>query len=279
MQVAAAQLTVVAAWVQAPAPLQVPVFPQVPFAAHCPEGAVVPAASGAQLPAPLTLQAWQVPQLPLPQQTPSVQNPLMHWLAALQLWPFGLSAQLLLEPEPWQVSGATQSPSAVQLVLQVPFEAQTKPPGQADEVGAAQAPVPLQCETGVKVEPVHVAVPHETLVPPSWQCPAPSQAPVLPQGGFAVQRPCGSVLLAGTLAQLPALPVTLHAWQVPHELELQQTPSTQVLPVRQSLVAVQACPRRFLLPQWLVFGSQMSGDWQSASAVHAALQAVLPLQT
>jgi hypothetical protein len=29
----------------------------------------------------------------------------------------------------------------------------------------------------------------------------------------------------------------------------------------------------------LVFGSQMSGDWQSESAEQAALQAVLPLQT
>lgn len=219
-----------------------------------------------------------MPQLLVPQQTPSVQNPLMHWLAALQLCPFGLSAQLLLEPDPWQVSGATQSVSAAQVVLQAPFEAQTNPPGQAEEVGAAQAPVPLQCETGVKVEPVQAAIPQETLVPPSWQCPPPSQAPVLPQGGLAVQRPCGSVLLAGTLAQLPGLPVTLQDWQVPHELALQQTPSTQLLPVRQSLVAAQACPRRFLLPQRLVLGSQMSGAWQSASEVQAALQAVLPLQ-
>ena len=102
---------------------------------------------------------------------------------------------------------------------------------------------------------------------------------MLPQGGLAVQRPCGSVLFEGTLAQLPALPVTLQDWQVPQELELQQTPSTQLFPVRQSLVAVQDCPRRFLLPQRLVLGSQMSGSWQSASAVQAALQAVLPLQT
>jgi hypothetical protein len=34
VQVAAAQLTVVAACVQAPLPLQVPVLPQVPLAAH-----------------------------------------------------------------------------------------------------------------------------------------------------------------------------------------------------------------------------------------------------
>ena len=66
----------------------------------------------------MTLQAWQVPQGPEPQQTPSVQKPLMHWLALAQVRPFGLSAQLLLEPDPWQVKGATQSVSAVQEVLQ-----------------------------------------------------------------------------------------------------------------------------------------------------------------
>jgi hypothetical protein len=65
---------------------------------------------------------------------------------------------------------------------------------------------------------------------------------------------------------------------VPQTLALQQTPSTQLLPVRQSPVAVQPCPRRFLVPQRLVLGSQMSGDRQSPSTVQAALQAVDPLQ-
>ena len=60
-------------------------------------------------------------------------------------------------------------------------------------------------------------------------------------------------------------------------LELQQTPSTQLSPVRQSPVAVQAWPSRFLLPQRLVVGSQMSGDKQSLSRAQAALQAVEPL--
>jgi len=82
---AAAQVTLVEASVQAPFPLQVPVFPQVPLAGHWPLGAVVPDPMAAQLPAPLTLQALQVPQGPLPQQTPSVQNPLMHWVAEAQV--------------------------------------------------------------------------------------------------------------------------------------------------------------------------------------------------
>jgi hypothetical protein len=130
----------------------------------------------------------------------------------------------------------------------------------------------------VKVEPLQVAVPQETPVPPSWHLPAPSQAPVLPQGGVVEQSPCGSRLLAGTLAQLPALPAMLQAWQVAQAVALQQTPSTQLLPVRQSLVDAHDCPSRFLSPHRLVFGSQMSGNWQSASAEQAALHAVLPLQ-
>jgi hypothetical protein len=52
----------------------------------------------------------------VPQQTPSVQKPLMHWLPAEHDWPFGFSAQL---PD-WHVVGAMQSPSTVQVVLQAP---------------------------------------------------------------------------------------------------------------------------------------------------------------
>jgi hypothetical protein len=78
--VAAAQVTLEAACVQAPAPLQVPVLPQVPPAAHWPAGAAVPAAIGAQVPGlAARLQAWQVPQVVLDeQQTPSMQFPLPH---------------------------------------------------------------------------------------------------------------------------------------------------------------------------------------------------------
>jgi hypothetical protein len=257
VQVAAAQLTVAGASAQPPEPLQAPVLPQVPLDRHCPAGAVVPAGIGAQLPSPFTLQAWQVPQGPLPQQTPSVQKPLMHWAALAQLCPFGLSAQLLVAPDPWQVSGATQSVSAVQLVLHAALEAHTKPPEHADEVGAAQVPLPVQCETGVNVDPVQEALPQETLVLAFWQCPAPSQAPVLPQGGLVAQRPCGSRPLAGTFAQLPALPARLQAWQVAQAVALQQTPSTQLFPVRQSEETAQDWPRRCLVPQRPVLGSQM----------------------
>jgi len=54
------------------------------------------------------------------------------------------------------VRGATQSASATQVVLQTPLAvSQTKPPAQVEEVGAAQLPLPLQCETGVRVDPLH----------------------------------------------------------------------------------------------------------------------------
>jgi len=284
LQEAAAHETLLAPWVHAPAPLQVPVLPQGAAAAHWPEGAVVPAAIAAQVPRlPVRLQALQVPQGPVPQQTPSVQKPLMHWLAVVQACPLGLSAQLLLVPEPWQVVGATQSVSAVQVVLQTLLVvSQTKLPAQVVGVAAAQVPAPVQCETGVKVEPAgQVAVPQATPVPACSHAPLPLQAPVLPQGAvlLTAHRPCGSAALAATGAQVPGLLATLQAWQVPQTLVLQHTPSTQLSPVKQSVVAVQACPSRFKFPHRLVFGSQMVGDWQSASTVHAALQAVDPLQT
>jgi hypothetical protein len=200
-------------------------------------------------------------------------------LPAVHACPFAFRAQLFVLPEPWQVYGGTQSASVEQVVRQlVLLVLHWKLPGQADEVGVAQAPAPLQCAIAVNVEPVQDAAAQVTLVPPSWHWPAPSQAPVSPQGGLAGQRPCGSGVLAATLAQLPALPVTLQAWQVGQAAVLQQTPSTQLLPVRQSLVAEQDCPSRFLFPHRLVLGSQMLGAWQSASDEQADLQAVAPLQ-
>ena len=60
---------------------------------------------------------------------------------------------------------------------------------------------------------------------------------------------------------------------------LQQTPSTQVLPVKHWSVVVHAWPSRSLLPQRLVCLSQIDGGRQSASTVHAARHAVEPLQT
>ena len=73
---------------QAPPPLHVPVLPQVPLFAQPPRGSPAPAATLVQVPRfPATLQAWQVAQVALPQQTPSTQLPLVHWFALAQAAP------------------------------------------------------------------------------------------------------------------------------------------------------------------------------------------------
>jgi hypothetical protein len=111
--------------VQAPPPLQVPVLPQGGAAAHCPAGAGEPAGRLVQVPGlPATLQDWQVPQLGLPQQTPLTQAPLMHWVPSVHASPFAFRAQLRFGAVPWQVKGAKQSASAVQVVRHA-FPAQT----------------------------------------------------------------------------------------------------------------------------------------------------------
>lgn len=56
------------------------------------------------------------------------------------------------------------------------------------------------------------------------------------------QRPCGSATPAPTEVQVPALPITLQAWQRGQALAvvLQQTPSTHLLPVAHWLSALHA---------------------------------------
>ena len=75
-----------------------------------------------------------------------------------------------------------------------------------------------------------------TLVEACVQAP-PVQVPVLPQGGFGVQSPCGSAAPFATAAQLP----DEHVWQVPHPDMLQQKLSTQ-LPVVHSWPDEQVFP-------------------------------------
>jgi hypothetical protein len=101
------------------APLHVPVLPQGALAGHWPAGAGVPSASGVQVPGVVPLQVWQVPQAALPQQTPSTQLPLMHWLAAPQIDPLGLSAQFRFGAVPWQVNGDVQWESIEHVLRQV----------------------------------------------------------------------------------------------------------------------------------------------------------------
>ena len=90
---AAPHETVAAPCVQPLAPLQVPVFPHGGLAVHWPAGAGVPAASAVQVPGEVPLQVWHVPQVALPQQTPSVQLLLVHSFAALHAIPFAFLAR------------------------------------------------------------------------------------------------------------------------------------------------------------------------------------------
>lgn len=89
---------------------------------------------------------------------------------------------------------------------------------------------------------MQLALPHDTVVACCWHLPPPSQLPVLPHGLLldGAQAPCGSAVPAGTFAQVPALPDTLQAWQVPQEGAMQQTPSTQVRLAPHSEVMAQA---------------------------------------
>ena len=75
--------------------------------------------------------------------------------------------------------------------------------------------------------PLQDATPHGTPVAAWVHAPAPLQVPVLPHVPLAPQRPCGSVTVLATLVQVPGLPATLQARQVPQLAVLQQTPSTQ----------------------------------------------------
>jgi len=141
--------------------------------------------------------------------------------------------------------------------------------------GGAQDPPPSQCDELLYVDPVQLALPHDTVVGCFWQPPAPSQAPVLPQGApvDAAHWPVGAASPAGMFVQVPGLPGTLHDWQVPHADDAQQTPSTQLRPDRQSAVTLQVCPWWFN-PQ--MFAVQCWFAAQSPSLVHAVLQ-VVPL--
>ena len=84
---------------------------------------------------------------------------------------------------------------------------------------------------------------------------------MLPQGAVVevAHRPCGSAVPAGTLAQVPALPSTLQAWQVAHDVDA-AADAVDAAEARQAVGRhVQVCPSRFLVPHRFVFGSQMSG--------------------
>jgi hypothetical protein len=126
-----------------PLPSHLPFPPQLeaPSSAQKAAGAGVPAGRAVQVPIPERLQAWQAGQPGAPQQTPSTQLPLMHWLPAPQARPFFLSAQLLVVV-PWHVKGGMQSLSLAQTTLHAPVPHTYGE--QLLSMGIAHEPVPVQ---------------------------------------------------------------------------------------------------------------------------------------
>jgi hypothetical protein len=259
---------------QAPLPLHVDVAARFWLPLHVAAPQTMPAAAGAQAPIePWMLHALQTGQLATPQQTPSTQWPLRHCGSFEQAVPFVFR---LVHAPPTQLDPRMQSPSPAQVVRHAPVPAPQRNGLQLVEC-CAHVPVPLQKPTGINVELVHDDCPHDVVVGAFAQLPAPSHAPVNPQGGAATQRACGSAAASGTALQAPARPVTLQAWQVPQEGAEQHTPSTQKLPVRHSSLVPHAWPRRFLPPQRFVPRSQMFGAAQLASETQVVSH-VEPLQ-
>jgi hypothetical protein len=97
------QVTEVGCCAQPPLPLQTPVLPHGPFGAQRFCGSPAPAPTFAHVPGlEARLQAWQVAQAFVLQQTPSTQLLLVHWLPALHVPPSAFFA--------WQLPGAGTFP-------------------------------------------------------------------------------------------------------------------------------------------------------------------------
>ncbi len=197
-------------------------------------------------------------------------------MVPLQAVPFGFNPQLF-GVVPWQVFGDRQSLSDVQTVLQA-FPPQTYG-SQGFVIATAQLPLPLQLAGSVKVDPLHICIPHDVFVSACWQVPLPVQLPVFPQGMLAEtgHLPCNSAPPDGMLAHVPWLPGTLQAWQVPHDEDAQQMPSRQVRPLKQSRVVVQGLPCETNFPHLLVIGSQLVPVAHCELMVQVVLQSVVPL--
>jgi hypothetical protein len=193
-------------------------------------------------PGPFLVQVppWQV--LPPPQSVPSGRSAHIQLLAAVherqapeqapaQQWP-------ATQTFDWQSAPATQlSPrpffaGGVQRSM-----AHTCPIGQGS-ITIWQAPAAVQARR-VRVVPLQVAAPQEAPSRSRRQPPLPSQ-PLL-QASFR-QLPVGSAPPAGTGAQVPSEPSTLHAWQLPLQAVAQHRPWAQMPGAAQSASRVHRAP-------------------------------------
>jgi hypothetical protein len=212
---------------------------------------------------------WQTPQLGVVQHRPSTQLLLRHSDPARQVAPGALRA-VQLPPGPVQFGVADAQSLAELQVTRHAVGPQAK--GAHIWVGCVHPPAPLQVPIRVAVPPEHEGVPQEPLPRAACaQAPLPLHIPVFPQGGLGEHCPAGAMVPAPRLVQAPSFPETLQALQVPQLMALQQTPSTQKLLVRHSVVALHAAPSGLRFPQTVVVGSQMLGARHSAFEAQAVL--------
>jgi len=172
---------------------------------------------------PATSHAWHWPAQAALQQTPSVQKPLAHWLAAPHASP-GIFFATHVPAEHQAV--AAQSESEEHVVLQS-VAPQAKWP-QLRVTAAAQFPVPAHFVSSVAVPAAHEGARHCVETPGYAHAAAfvPSQAPAHdePSESQAVRWPRGAPV---TDLHVPALPVSAHASHWPLQALSQQTPSVQ----------------------------------------------------
>jgi hypothetical protein len=186
---------------------------------------------------PLMLQAWQVPPHAELQQTPSTQLPLRHWLDVAQAVPF-VDRQL---PAPLQALGAVQPGAScwpLTTLEQVPAL-----PGMLQAWQVPLQPV-LQQTPSTQLPERHWPAFAQTVPFVYRQVPEPLQALGAVQFG-------ASGWPDGTLEQVPMLPVTLHAWQLPEQAPLQHTLSAQK-PLVHSFPALQPTPLVFFCTQVVI---------------------------
>jgi hypothetical protein len=175
---------------------------------------------------PVRLQALQVPAQAVAQQTPCAQTPELQVAPPVHAVPFGARPQLFVVV--LQVAGAAQSVLLAQVMLQAMPPALQAKGAQLVGVAAWQVPVPSQVRAAVTDPLAHDDGAQALPATYGRQLPFPSQKPSVPHPLAPVSAHwlSGSAP-AGTSVQVPALPARAHDWQLPVQLDAQQTPCWQ----------------------------------------------------
>jgi hypothetical protein len=143
-------------------------------------------------------------------------------------------------------------------------------------VGGLHVPWPSHVRAGVKLdEPLgHDAAVQAVPAAYRRQAPLPLHAPSVPQlaAPWSTQRPPGSVPPSAMFAQCPSEPESTHERHVPAQASSQQTPCAQK-PETHSTPSAHVLPKPLSPHEPFV---HTAGAAQSASPVHAALQAPPP---